>query len=352
MGTPEIERLIVVSPFNKKIMIVSNSISGGGAEISMMRLFDGMRQLKVAVAVCAINDDGITTAPINGVKVIGRKWGAGVISTIKSFQDFRVQLRAFDPEILIVNCELPELYVALSAPVRMKIVAVEHTSRPWNGRRKLGRFIRLILKMRKTKWVTVSRDQKSIWPTSCAARFIPNSHSLGKTRNNTIEADIVFVGRLNNGKHPEIVAEASRLTKSSAAFFGTGPNLQELRNHYHDTEIEFLGFVDSPWSYISPNSIIVVSSEYEGDGMTIVEAVANNNPILLANNLDLKRFNFPEKNYFDSIEELVSKIIEVKNTGPDQFRIHSTTRSRIVEERDPIRVTKIWLETLESEFQA
>lgn len=342
----------MISPFSKKIMIISNSISGGGAEISMMRLFDALQQLKIEAVVCAINEDGITKTPITGVKVIGRKWGSGLISTIKSFQDFRVQLRAFNPDILIVNCELPELYVALSAPVNMKIVAVEHTSRPWNGRRNLGRLVRLILKIRKAKWVSVSHDQSSIWPSSSVTRFIPNSHVLGKAQNNTIKSDIVFVGRLNNGKHPEIVAEASRQTKSTAAFFGTGPNLKDLENEYRDTEIEFFGFINAPWSYISPNSIVVVASEYEGDGMNVVEAAANNNPILLANNLDLKRFNFPEKNYFNSVDELITKIIEAKTTGPDLFRIPSNIRSKIVEERDPIRVAKMWLETLESEFKA
>ena len=59
-----------------------------------------------------------------------------------------------------------------------------------------------------------------------------------------------------------------------------------------------------------------------------------------------------EESWQLKVKEVEAKIIEAKNTGPDLFRIPSNIRSKIVEERDPIRVAKIWLETLESEFQA
>jgi glycosyltransferase involved in cell wall biosynthesis len=333
--------------FDKKVMIISNSITGGGAEISMMRLFHTLTMKKVDVEVCAINEDNLTETSINGVKVLGREWGLGFLGSLKSLLLFRKHLLEVNPDILIVNCELPELYVTLVAPIGKRIITVEHTSRPWNGRRILGRFVRFGLKLRKSSWVTVSRDQKLIWPLSCKPLYIPNSHVQSNHATETNEVDIVFVGRLNVNKHPEVVAEAALRTKSVAAFYGDGPDMLKLKEEYQGSTLHFFGFIDNPWSQISTNSIVVVASEYEGDGMNIVEAVSNNNPILLANNPDLKRFDFPEKNYFSTVDELVNKICNAKKEGADYFRIPSLIRSQLLEERDPIRIAGIWVNVFE-----
>jgi glycosyltransferase involved in cell wall biosynthesis len=166
------------------------------------------------------------------------------------------------------------------------------------------------------------------------------------------EVDIVFVGRLNVNKHPEVVADAALRTKSVAAFYGDGPDMLKLKEEYQDPTLHFFGFIDNPWSQISTNSIVVVASEYEGDGMNIVEAVSNNNPILLANNPDLKRFNFPEKNYFSTVDELVTKIHTAKKEGADCFRIPSLIRSQLLDERDPVRVAESWINIFEEGAKA
>lgn len=338
--------------FDKKVMIISNSVSGGGAEISMMRLFDVLRELHPFIEVCAINEDGITNVLIDRVTIIGRKWGSGLKGTIKCFRDFRSHLLLSKPDILIVNCELPELYVAFSAPTGTRIIAVEHTSRPWEGRKILGILVRLILKARSTKWVTVSREESLIWPYSIKPKFIPNSHIESEKTVVNKPSDLVFVGRMNKGKHPEIAAEAATLTKSTLNLFGDGPELTRLKERYQNSDLKFYGYVEDPWSHISSNSILIVASEHEGDGMSIVEAVANDNPILLTNNADLKRFNFPEKNYFEAIEDLTQKIYEAKKNGLGYFRIPQSTRTRLLTERDPIRVAQEWIKLLAGESKS
>jgi glycosyltransferase involved in cell wall biosynthesis len=313
----------------------------------MMRLFHTLTMKKIDVVVCAINEDNLTETPISGVKVLGREWGLGFRGSLKSLLLFRKHLLEVNTDILIVNCELPELYVALVAPIGMRIITVEHTSRPWNGRRILGRFVRIGLNLRRSSWVTVSRDQKLIWPLSCKPLFIPNSHVQSSHTAEPNEVDIVFVGRLNVNKHPEVVAEAALRTKSVAAFYGDGPKMLKLKEEYQSSTLHFFGFINNPWSQIATNSIVVVASEYEGDGMNIVEAVSNNNPILLANNLDLRRFDFPEKNYFSTVDELAIKIYNAKREGVDYFRIPSLIRSQLLDERDPIRIAGLWINVFE-----
>ena len=68
MDSTEIGSLTMEICLDKKVMIISNSITGGGAEISMMRLFHTLVMKQIDVVVCAINEDNLTETPINGVK--------------------------------------------------------------------------------------------------------------------------------------------------------------------------------------------------------------------------------------------------------------------------------------------
>jgi glycosyltransferase involved in cell wall biosynthesis len=251
-----------MSESKKKIMIVTNSVSGGGAEISMMRLFKTLLSLGVNVSVCAINEDKSTTKIQAGVTVIGRQWGTGLTKTFRSLLLFRQHLRADHPDVLIVNCELPEMYVSLTAPKKSQIFVVEHTSRPWCGRRPLGYFVRKILYFRRCIWVTVSKDQSRIWPNDNRAIHIPNTHHKTDFIQNFHSAELVFIGRLNREKHPEIAAEVALMTSSTLDIFGDGPELTSLKQTYSSKQIHFHGFVENAWEHVSQNSILIVASEF------------------------------------------------------------------------------------------
>ena len=339
-----------MSQFDKKVMIISNSLSGGGAEISMMRLFHSLQFLGVDVKLCAINVNEITSDFPKDVRVIGRKWKTGLKSTISSLIEFRNYLNFAESDIVIVNCELPELYVALGDTKRHKIIVVEHTSKPWLGRKALGVLVRLILKLRHVRWVTVSRDQTTIWPFHSQCVYIPNSHIQPESVER-ISSDITFVGRFTPGKNPEMIAEAGSLTNSSVAFFGSGPELEGIREKFAKENFQFLGFVQNPWSRITPDSIVIVASDFEGDGMNVVEAVSNGNPILLRDNFDLRRFKFPNENYFSSLENLVFKINHAKLHGVQSLRISESISSNLLSERDPIQVAKNWITVMEGCFK-
>jgi glycosyltransferase involved in cell wall biosynthesis len=332
------------SDIRDKIMIISNSISGGGAEISMVRLSTTLKAMDVRIQICALNKSESAEISQDGIMVIGREWGSGLFATLRNLVKFRQHVKNEDPDILLVNCELPELYVSLCAPRRSKLFVVEHTSRPWHGRKLLGVLVRTNLLFRRARWITVSRDKSPIWPYSIKPIFIPNSHIQPSQPDGRFSADLVFVGRLNRGKHPEIVALAAQQTDSTADFFGDGPEMISLKQDYSTKSIKFHGFVNEPWSQISPKSIVIIASEFEGDGMNVVEAVANGNPILLAENADLRRFNFPDVNYFKSIEDLISKIEEAKKIGTEYLSIPNTIRAKILIEREPNRVAGQWID--------
>jgi glycosyltransferase involved in cell wall biosynthesis len=95
--------------------------------------------------------------------------------------------------------------------------------------------------------------------------------------------------------------------------------------------------------HISSRSIVIVPSEFEGDGMTVIESLSNGNPILLANNPDLRRFDLPDKNYFENLEDLIGKIKEAQRLGVERFRIDTIQKESILRERDPIIVGQKWI---------
>ena len=219
MGKSISKKKVVIMQQYLKVAIVTNSLSGGGAEISMMRLFKSLLDSKFDVALCAINvGDEDDKSKTEGMYVVGRDWGAGALITVKNLLRFRRFLRTHKFNTLIVNCELPELYVSLVSPLSCKIIAVEHTSRPWNGRRLLGFVVRLLLMFKGTQWVTVSSNQREVWPNRQEALYIPNPHVPALNRKLEKSSDLVFVGRLNRGKRPELAAQAARATGSTIAF--------------------------------------------------------------------------------------------------------------------------------------
>ena len=335
-----------MSVSKKKVMIVSNSVSGGGAEISMMRLFKTLLSLGVSVSVCAINEDKTVTKPQTDVTVIGRQWGMGLTQTFRSLLLFRQHLRVNHPDVLIVNCELPELYVSLIAPLKCEIIIVEHTSRPWYGRRLLGYFVRTLLYLRRSIWVTVSKDQSRIWPKDSRAIHIPNTHHKMDSIQKFHSAELLFIGRLNREKHPEIAAEVALMSSSTIDFFGDGPEITRLKQVYNSKQLHFHGFVENAWEHVSQNSILIVASEFEGDGMNVVEAISNGNPVLLKDNSDLRRFKLPEANYFSSLTELKDKVIEAKTNGVDKFRVSEKIASEILGDREPQKVATSWIKLI------
>ena len=330
------------------LLIVTNSITGGGAEISMSRLFHGLKLRGHKVELCALNSSDTESPFTEGVIQMERKWGSGILQTAHDMNRFRKVIKSSDSEIVLANCELPELYVALLCPRSKTIVCVEHTSRPWFGRKWLGIPVRLILNLRGTVWVTVSRDQTEVWPFRNSVHYIPNAYSIDETskKNMKISSELIFIGRLNKGKHPEVAAEAARSTNSSITFFGDGPMLNDLRKEFENTKSSFPGFVPNPWQYISNKSVLIVTSDFEGDGMTIVEAIMNGNPILLKDNSDLRRFNFPDFVYFRDLSELVRKIDEIKKKSSSIYVLGKNQKAELKLERELNNVIDKWISLL------
>lgn len=329
----------------KRILIIANSTHGGGAENSMMRLHvEFLAQgLKSTFLSLNLMDDGLDIYRSDIVHT-GRRWSDGLASTIKKLKLAKNQISVIDPDIVIVNCELPELLVSVTKLNSRKIIVVEHTTRPWDGRRPMGVIVRLTLLLKRTIWVTVNSKQSRIWPTRNLATHIPNPISVSnREKEITKKQSAVFVGRLRPEKCPEMAMQASLESLTELSIIGDGKLRQELESQYGNSGlVKFYGYLDNPWSRISPESIVIVSSEYEGDGIVVLEAIQNGNPLLLKDIPDLRRFELNNVNYFKDQAELNKKLRMFKES-PDTFRIPGPDRDRILTPRAINIICGQWL---------
>jgi glycosyltransferase involved in cell wall biosynthesis len=244
-----------------------------------------------------------------------------------------------DADVVVGNCELPELYLALTSLRKFEAYCVEHTSSPWFGRRILGYCVRTVLAMKNVSWVTVSREASPIWPSNTIPRFIPNPVKSPNDNDLPISATrLAYVGRLRTEKRPDWALAVSEISGLGIDFYGDGPMETELKARADISEIDatFHGYTENVWDSIHSNTIIIAPSQFEGDGLAIVEAILRGLPIALADNADLRRFELSDDCYSSSPSEMAKKLLGYSESNfndlrPSQQMIDNYRQNRSLE---------------------
>ena len=332
----------------KDVAIITNSLSGGGAERAMNLLADSLSKFsELTVLLIAINSGNKDLVePECLVVEIRRKWKGSVWDSIRSFLRFQITLLKFKPQCLVLNCDLPEFYSAF-AFWSGKCVIVEHTTKPWVKRRTLGRIVRFILKLRGASWIRVSERIPLNFGFAVQAT-IPNIVNpdvlLVNSRNYQSDASpgkLVFVGRLSNEKRPDLFVELARKTGIASIVIGDGVLLPSLLAETNNlASIEFLGQRKNPWECVSPNDLVVITSDYEGDCLVALEAAIIGVPVALRNIPDLSAIGFPLNNYFENISDLTKRINDLNFKS---FLMDDSQKKKILAGRSAEEVSLKWL---------
>jgi glycosyltransferase involved in cell wall biosynthesis len=335
-----------------RVMFVTNSLSGGGAEratnILVNMLFDSGNQ----VSLVTINDGPRDLIkPKCEIFELKRKWQGGFLSVLGAYFKLQRALWKWKPDFLILNCDIPEFLGSLTIG-KHKLIAVEHATFPWLNRIQLGKLTRKILGARATKWVAVS-DHLSIWGLNsvpdisiCNATFLPeiDRHpSSGKINR------LNYVGRLSKEKQPLWALKIAEQTKLPIRIYGDGLLKSELQEYASKNKIEsdFAGFVSNPWTFFGEGDLLIVPSSFEGDGLVLVEAMVNQIPVIANDISDLRRFNLEDSNYAATIEDFSNLIID-NFARIEHFLPNEALVSKILKERDPIKVAQKWNDFLNS----
>jgi len=330
------------------IAIVSNATSGGGAEKSMMALHEEFLRAGLESNFVALNKN----LPINGmpkVTVLNRRWKSGVRATVNNYFEFKKTIRSIDPQVLILNCELPELFGSL-INFNGQIICVEHTTFPWHKKRNLGKIVRLMLRIKKVQWVTVIKGSKKIWFGKNAIAYIPNPYvGISKTNKLSLQPpSLVFIGGMKKNKRPEWVIEAGIKSDLEVHVYGNGPLRIVLEKKYKNfkNSIEFYGFQLGVWETLPINALVVVPSEFEGDGMVAMEAILSGSPVALAENEDLKRFQLDARHYFKDISGLCEIIKKYRKNDFKELIPTDTFKSNLMADRSLNTIKEKWLELI------
>lgn len=328
------------------LAIISNAVFGGGAEKSMLALHKEFLNRGIDSHLLALNN-GTHTEEVLKIIKFDRQWKEGPKATFFCFLHFRRVLKEINPKTIIVNCELPELFISFVRLSRVRIIGVEHTTYPWFKKRFLGFFVRGFLRIKKIEWVTVSHGKNSIWLSKEIPRYIPNPfvEVKGNIKRASSKLSLSYIGGLKKNKRPEWVIWAGLKNGLDVNLYGAGSLEFYLKKKYakYKDSIIFHGFKENVWELIPKNSLVIVPSEFEGDGMVVLEAAILGFPLLLSSNADLLRFNFQSKHYFKDLNDLNYKIFQFKRNGSNIFIVENNKRDKLNANRSIKTIATTWL---------
>lgn len=300
----------------ERIFIVTNSLAGGGAERSMNLIANGLASRGYEVYLVPINAGPEDLVRITAnLMPIDRPWKSGMKETSLALIRFRRILKQIKPDILILNCELPELFGAFFSK-QCKIIVVEHTSQPWKGRTSIGLIVRTILMLKSSNFVGVSENLR-MWPSLGSIKTVvrnplPAEFLRFKVRPESIkeQGKLIFIGRLSPMKRPDIFLEICEATKIPGLIIGEGSERFTIENCISEKKlnVQLLGNVDNPWLKVNSCDLLIVASDYEGDGLVVVEGLAHGIPMILRDNPDLRKFGFPDSNHFIDVMDAKTTI--------------------------------------------
>lgn len=193
------------------------------------------------------------------------------------------------PEVTLIHCE-PAMLLAALTPGLGKLFLVEHQPFNWTGLKgAVIKFAMKVLAMRGCKTIHLRKSRTS----AISPLYIPNPVELSSSHINShshgTPFQVTWVGRLSYDKGFDRVPRVLELAKEKRIeVFGDGV----LKNtvNFDNIEAYFHGFDPMVWEHLPDNSLLIVTSRWEGDGLVILEALTRRIPLLVI--------------YFESIDEL------------------------------------------------
>jgi glycosyltransferase involved in cell wall biosynthesis len=336
---------------NRKLLILVNSFSGGGAEKSMNFLANYLSKNNWNVLLVAVNDSPPPVYPLLCKHVcMGRKERSGVFELVLVTLKFFILRIRFQPDVSILNCELPE-FLGMMTLFKTKKIVVEHSDDSWHRLAKLGRLTRYLLDQSKhTQWILVSDHISPKFLTPRKFRSIPNpllsGYDFKREVGDKIER-LIFIGRLSPEKSPETLLYLGSRLNLPVLFVGEGVLKQHLilQSEEDKIEAEFIGWQSDPYAVHKKGDLLIIPSRKEGDGLVILEAIKSQIPIIVSKIPSFQKLGLPAICIGHSPEDFVKKIDENRNRLRE-FTINEIIRTRIIAERDPSLIGNLWSETL------
>ncbi|MBM7833065.1 glycosyltransferase [Clostridium sardiniense] len=299
----------------KKILIVQETLEGGGAEKVLIDILNNIEYSKYDVDLLLIKNTGVYIEQINknvNKKYIYNKSKILILDKIKDKIFKKIIVKYFCN--FIIKNKIDSNYYAeiafLEGPSSQVVSKIKSNSVKKIGwvHTDLRRLRRIKMKEEKTiynqfdKIICVSNEVRnaliSLYPfTEDKSTVIYNLIDIEKIKKRAKEKiefkfdgkNIVSVGRLIESKRFDLIIRAhkeviDRGISHNLIILGEGPlkhDLMELtKNLGVGDSVKFLGFVKNPYPYIAKSDIYIMASDYEGLPLVICEALALNRVII------------------------------------------------------------------------
>lgn len=339
--------------YKQKVVFLLSKHFGGGAETSIQQLNNSLKKQFMNSEIWGINSEESNNPEYQFS--FGRDKSGGMLHNLRIVLDFRKKCKAENVGVMVLNCDLPELYGALT-PRKTKIIVVEQSTHPWMGRRLLGRVVRLVLVLKGAAWVKIFNEQK-IWSVYGQRVYLgPNlidTRMPGPISSGPIHGlqRIVFLGRFHVQKRPQWIIQLGADSGIPVLMIGDG----ELRQELHDlaetlnVNVEFTGFLSNPWKSIRKGDVLILTSIFEGKPLVIEEALVRGVPVLAMNLYGLAKEYEECPVYFADTYIQLLDLVKNFSIHVNQTSINPDFPNRI-RENNELKLPR-WIEILKKEIE-
>ncbi len=281
-----------------KVLIFSNTLTGGGAERVASNLADGLAELGYNVVLYCIKDGDMTYAPTSRVNLhfyTSFKPIKG-LNILRSVLNMRSIIKTHMPDIVIgiqsTNAFKAKMALLLSGQ-RIPIIYSEHNSLERPSCAPLSRMERFykFFFSRFCNAYTVLTNSDKVYGESKGLKNIvvmPNPLQLKPVEIIPYKEKIVLaVGRLNVWHYKgfdilvrawELIAEKYPDWQLQIAGVGSESEKNKILSFVKSESVKkkilFLGYSKDVIQYYKKSSIFVLSSRYEGFGLVLTEAMS------------------------------------------------------------------------------
>ncbi|ATO19571.1 hypothetical protein BS636_07845 [Acinetobacter sp. LoGeW2-3] len=148
--------------------------------------------------------------------------------------------------------------------------------------------------------------------------------------------DVIFVGRLVPIKQVDhaITAFSMSNTNGRMAIVGDGTERQKLEELTKELKIadrvDFLGWVDNPYKFISESKCLILTSQYESFGLVLAESITLNTPVIAYNCSsgveDIFHLQKNMKKYLIQHNDINMLSNKIQNCIKSPYAIHKETK--------------------------
>lgn len=282
----------------EKVLIFSNTLTGGGAERVASNLADGLVSLGYQVILYCTQTKDITYAPSSKVDLNFYPSSKSIkgLNIIKRIWDMRKIIRKHNPDIVIGIQSTNAFYSKIAQLIsghRIPVVYSEHNSLERPLCAKLS-FMENFYKFRFSKLCdafTVLTDADRLYGEKRGLKNIvvmPNPLQLTPINEIPLKENVVLaVGRLNvwHCKGFDVLVQAweqiaNKHTDWELQIVGAGNNesKEKIISYISDStirqKVKFINYTQNIETVYRQASIFVLSSRYEGFGLVLTEAMS------------------------------------------------------------------------------